>query len=445
MGPELRHRYSVRKGTVMTSPSDKTRWRWIRVGASALAFSGICGASCNTAENVHPQKGEEDAGAGGNAGGTANEPDAQSDAPTCPDVDTQTDPSNCGACGNVCPVIAIATAQSSPFGIAVDVYNIYWTNNTGGTVMKAAISGGAPTEIASGQGGPYGIAVDGTNVYWTNNVDGTVMQAPKTGGPALAIASNQIRPWAITVDATNVYWTNGPSGSGGGDILKVPIGGGDVTTLASGQYGDEAIAVDANNVYWTNTSGRRIAFVPISGGVTPTVLAGGLLSPHGIAVDATSVYFTDNGGGGSAAGKVLKVPLGGGTPIELASGLNGPHAVAVDSAYVYWTNSDSPGTVMKVPLDGGEPVTIASDPSSPFAIAVNADSVYWTTVPSVSFNGNTVMRYDPHSCASGTCKCPSGDAVCDDVCVNKQSDATNCGTCGNECAASQTCQDGACQ
>lgn len=59
----------------------------------------------------------------------------------------------------------------------MDATSVYWTDSSGGTVMKAPLGGGTPTTLAPGQVGPDGIAVDGTSVYWTNNDDpGAVMK-----------------------------------------------------------------------------------------------------------------------------------------------------------------------------------------------------------------------------------------------------------------------------
>ena len=74
----------------------------------------------------------------------------------------------------------LAVAQSGPMAVAVDGTNVYWTNNTGGTVMKCAVGGcSSATTLASGQSGPAGIAVDSTSVYWANETGGTIMKVAK--------------------------------------------------------------------------------------------------------------------------------------------------------------------------------------------------------------------------------------------------------------------------
>src|SRR5260370_4683350 len=47
-------------------------------------------------------------------------------------------------------------------------------------------------------------------------------------------------------------------------------------------------------------------------------------------------------------------------------------------------------------------------------------------------------------CASGTCKCPNGQDLCNGACVNLQTTSNDCGKCGNACTGGMQCTGGAC-
>jgi hypothetical protein len=47
-------------------------------------------------------------------------------------------------------------------------------------------------------------------------------------------------------------------------------------------------------------------------------------------------------------------------------------------------------------------------------------------------------------CDNGQCVCPAPRTVCGGVCTDTATDSNNCGACGNQCAAGQTCQQGSC-
>ena len=48
------------------------------------------------------------------------------------------------------------------------------------------------------------------------------------------------------------------------------------------------------------------------------------------------------------------------------------------------------------------------------------------------------------SCDNGHCVCPPPKTICGGVCTDTSTDPNNCGWCGNQCAAGQTCQQGGC-
>lgn len=341
-------------------------------------------------------------------GGAATDPKA-----VCAGVDTDRDPSNCGACGHVCGPVKLALgANLSAF--AIDATNIYWTNadSTGtpcvapcdGTVMKMPLHGGSPMTLASGQPSPIApFIVGATSVVWTNygDVSGmrSIVTVPLGGGSPVALATGDASqiPSAIAIDATNFYWASVPDGA----IMKRALAGGAAVTLVSGPGTSGPIAVDATSVYWVSQDiGEPLMKVPIAGG-SPVVLAATLAYyPGNIAVDATSVYW-------AAGGYLMKVPLGGGCPVTVATGGGG--TVVVDALNAYWTGADpgQSGTLMKAPLAGGTPVVLA-DQVDASPIAVNATSVYWmTTETRTNVRSVWEMPLDGGvTCEGGVCIAP---------------------------------------
>src|SRR3989338_4703843 len=200
------------------------------------------------------------------------------------------------------PTPVTLTSGQSPYHIAVDSTNTYWTDYaTSGTLKKVSISVGTVTTLASGLNKPLDIAVDSTNVYWTEyNSSGTVKKVSISGGTVTTLASGQSYPYGIAVDSTNVYWTEFTTS--GGTVKKISISGGTATTLASWLSSPANITVDSTNVYWTeNNSTCTVKKVSISEG-TVTTVASGLNYPIGIAVDSTSIYW--------AAGDINKIVKG---------------------------------------------------------------------------------------------------------------------------------------
>ncbi len=97
-------------------------------------------------------------------------------------------PTNAGTV-DVCPVTgcsngntAFATQQTTPSGIAADDAGIYWANNGDGTIAycpKAGCPSSGPTLLAANQGGPFKVALDVDFVYWTDTTGGDVMKVAK--------------------------------------------------------------------------------------------------------------------------------------------------------------------------------------------------------------------------------------------------------------------------
>jgi hypothetical protein len=310
-------------------------------------------------------------------------------------VDPQTDNSNCGACGSVCAgtcndgdcLITLASGQMGASGLAVDAANVYWTDDSAGTVMQMPVGGGTPMTLASGQGSPRYIAIDATSVYWANYSSGEIMKAP-IGGNATptVLASGETAPTNIAVNAQDVVWI-----AGGASVRSVPVGGGSTPTSLTFYGGSDfrGLALRNNEVYVSEHGGPqvnyRIEVEPGAGGLP--IYFGNLGSPCDvIAVDSTNVYFTNEG-----MYAVVKIPLS--NPSDLGYALTtdtrtqGRHAIAVDSSNVYFTNAS--GEIVRSPIGGGGTI-LASSQGDSYGIAVDATSVYWTN-PSAG----TVVKLTP--------------------------------------------------
>jgi len=124
-----------------------------------------------------------------------------------------------GGAGNAFEVFA--DAQPGPQDLASDGAFVYWVND-GGTVMKravdAALEAGAPTPLATAQSTPWRIALDAKHAYWTNLGTKNVVRVPKEGGPVELVASGVDDPRAIAVDDSGVFIAD----RSGGKVLVVP-------------------------------------------------------------------------------------------------------------------------------------------------------------------------------------------------------------------------------
>lgn len=189
-----------------------------------------------------------------------------------------------------------SVGQTLGAGVAVDDTNVYWAAS--GAISFAPLAAKSGTPLATAQNSPFALALDDTNVYFTDfgggrvgaaAGDGAVMSVPKAGGTATALSTSRPGPYDIAVNAHGVFWIEVGATDADGAVMKTSPAGGDPVTLASSQNLLGGLAVDEDNVYFT--AGGSVWKVPDSGASAPVALATAQLNPRAVAVDTTSVYW----------------------------------------------------------------------------------------------------------------------------------------------------------
>ena len=128
--------------------------------------------------------------------------------------------------GGTPKVLSSSTDAFEGFGLAVNATSIFLSTEQGavgaatdGLLSMPLAGSSAPTVLASAEVTPFAIALDATNVYWTSNYvnNGMVSSMPLAGGTPTRLATNLTNPTGIAVDATGVYYT----AAGGGRVWRL--------------------------------------------------------------------------------------------------------------------------------------------------------------------------------------------------------------------------------
>ena len=197
----------------------------------------------------------------------------------------------------------------------------------------APTAAGGITVIAHPASASASLAVDDQNVYFVDESDGTLNSAPKGGGIVSTIFTAPSAPVTATnlaLDGSSIYWILRAPGDSGGSILKIDKSG--QTTLPLARKIKEqlkSIAADSSNVYWANDA--FIMKVSTSGGQATAVGGGGGKNPTSVAVDDKSIYWT-------ADGFVFSLGKSGGVPTVFAHGQDNADHMTLDATNAYWTS-----------------------------------------------------------------------------------------------------------
>ena len=307
-------------------------------------------------------------------------------------VDLNSDPNNCGTCGNICPgtgdcsggachvpITLASTVQ--PAGLTLDATNVYWTDGASAfTVPKH--SPGAVTVIVqqppSSSGltePPWSVAVDSNAVFWTG--PGVIWSAPLTGAvtPTTLVNVANGDALAVQTDGAHVYWADT------GDVWSLPVAGGTPVSLTPLNNAAEpfGFAISPPDGFLAATALSEVFSLPLVGG-GPTVIANPLNNPTRLATFGGTVYFA------TAGGPIMAVPMAGGAVTPVTTTANQKVvAIAADAANVYWATATPPAGIFRVPITGGTSQLIASA-QEPVGLALDSDAIYWS-----DFSGNVVM------------------------------------------------------
>jgi hypothetical protein len=128
----------------------------------------------------------------------------------------------------------------------------------GGIIYRLALDtkGAVPALLADAQDAPGGILLVGGMLYWTNHSGGQVMRIPVAGGIREVVADGQNHPRALANDDQRLFWVNEGTDAGDGSVMTIGFDGGAPalistdSTLPGGIPSPTAAAPTAISMVW---------------------------------------------------------------------------------------------------------------------------------------------------------------------------------------------------
>jgi hypothetical protein len=374
----------------------------------------------------------------------------------------QTNPSNCGTCGNLCATGATCTAgvcqcpagQTACGGACVNMQT------------DPANCGACATSCASG------ICTAGVCRPVKSCFNKTVISAPMvadfetydgtmalTGSPSFGWAFNAPAGTAGAVYAGLYSWSDNT----GTPLLSMVAPGCNASKWAASNSNTNSTAYGGGLGMWMGCIDAS-AYLGISFYVQGSAPTGSI--KFVMDTEATSSPDTTGFGGGTCTSgcvaPYIVLPVSA-TWTQVLAPWNQFTAGTANGATVTTTGNNITGLSWNVGLN-----STANPPGSTTYVPV--PSAYNVNVDNVQFIGNSACAtglsmcnlgcvntqtsnahcgacgnacVNAHTCSSGTCVCPSGYTDCGGQCVNMQIDVGNCGACGKPCSG--VCTAGSCQ
>jgi hypothetical protein len=273
-------------------------------------------------------------------------------------------------------VTVIATGVASPYGVAADASNVYFTDSLLG-VMACPQSGcaGGPTVLAPDGYGALWLAVDAANVYWFNVADEQILSCP-IGGCATANVVATLPAMDVVLsfvsDGTRIYWGDGAQKS----VLACPVAGCSSAPAVFAAEPAGGLAVAGGRLFWA--AGGGVHDCPTSGctGAPDVFVAspdggGAVDAPREIATDGSNVLW-------STLLDIYRCPLGGCGQQTVFAGADGPANIASDGTRTYFYGTLT-NAVERCAATGCTSATHLADGEKDFAqLALGASRVFWT-------------------------------------------------------------------
>lgn len=278
----------------------------------------------------------------------------------------------------------IAAGVLSAFASVVPAEGfVYWVNGPPtATIGRADLDGANPNPsfIPGSGSGPFGVAVDDFHIYWTN--ESLDVAYPGTIGRANLDGSNIDQnfivvpgplPWVtsvagIAVDAKHIYWTD----RAGDRIGRANLDGSNVDpNFITDAPNPGGIAVDTQHIYWAVSGRNTIARADLDGSNINQRFIGTLPNaPLGLAVDSSHIYWT---GRGSPPWAIGRANLDGSSvDPTFFTAASEPISVAVDADHLYWSSSIT-ASIGRAAIDGANPnADFITGATNPLLIAVDS-------------------------------------------------------------------------
>ncbi|MEO7108892.1 MAG: hypothetical protein ABI183_00525 [Polyangiaceae bacterium] len=299
---------------------------------------------------------------------------------TCTDV--QRDPTNCGGCGTRCSAAtvyqtadcvesachtsnrAVITA-SSVTSIAIDDTYLYFVQQ--GTGIRRVTKGSTaetPVSVIADTTA-YGMAINAGTIFWTNAYG--VYKCPVTGcvGSPKAVSDVPSSNSRIVVDDTSFYWT-----VSAGINKCAQTGCNDAPVLMTNQYSySTTMTPGPSSLFVVNGSyGYGLESITLSDPPTTTVVSSTTAYQSGLAYHSGQLYF-DNPGYLVSCDPTACVPK---VLAALPVSFNGGPIIADDTA-VLWAADGIHETNLATAADS----VIANIKTGATQLALDATNVYW--------------------------------------------------------------------